>query len=131
MFQNPKPFLLVEGKKLLPFIKLVPGDVEPFKELFDGTDAQESFCQDTENKEQAIAGIRDNHVREDSVGVSTAFTDQPENRDFLYNGFPVYKVDNAASIVTMNPAVERGSANGADFLFWAEGIHVGIKQNFC
>lgn len=75
MFQNPKPFLLVEGKKLLPFIKLVPGDVEPFKELFGGTDAQKSFCQDTENKEQAIAGIRDNHVREDSVGVSTAFTD--------------------------------------------------------
>ena len=64
------------------------------------------------------------------MGVATAFTDQPEDSDFQQYPFPMDKVDDAASVVRMNPVVGGRTADGAGLLFRAEGIHVGIKQNF-
>ena len=58
--------------------------------------SQESFRQDTEDKKEAITGIGDDHIREDGMGVPAAFADQPEDRDFLYNGLPMDKIDDAA-----------------------------------
>ncbi len=118
------------GKDLFPFIKLVPGNAEAFTEGLDGRTVQESFRQDTEDKKEAITGIGDNHIREDGMGVPAAFADQPEDRDFLYNGLPMDKIDDAAAIVRMDMAVAGGTANGAGLRFRAEGSHVGLEQNF-
>lgn len=62
---------------------------------------EKSLSQDTQDKEKAIAGIGDNQIREDSMGVPAAITDQSEDSDFLHNGFPMDKVDDAAAIVSM------------------------------
>lgn len=88
---------------------------------------EKSLSQDTQDKEKAIAGIGDNQIREDSMGVPAAITDQPEDSDFLHNGFPLDKVDDAAAIVSMDPAAQGGTADGAGFPLGPEGIHVGIK----
>lgn len=64
------------------------------------------------------------------MGVPAAFTDQPEDRDFLYGGLPMDKIDDTAAIVSMDMAVARGTADGAGLLLVAEGSHAGLKQNF-
>ena len=130
VFQHPKPFLFMLGKDLFPFIELVPGNAEAFTEVLNGRTAQESFRQDTEDKKEAIAGIGDNHIREDGMGVPAAFADQPEDRDFLYDGFPMDKIDDAAAIVRMDMAVAGGTADGAGLPFGAERSHIGLEQNF-
>ena len=91
---------------------------------------EERFAQDTEDKEQAVAGIRDDHVRKDGMGVPAAFTDQPKDSDLQCDGFSMDKVDDAATVVSVDPAVGRGSADGAGLPLRAERIHVGIKQSF-
>ena len=130
VFQHPEPFLFVLGKDLFPFIELVPGNAEAFTEGLNGRTVQESFRQDTEDKKEAITGIGDDHIREDGMGVPAAFADQPEDRDFLYNGFPMDKIDDAAAIVRMDMAVAGGTADGAGLPFGAERSHIGLEQNF-
>ena len=127
VFQYPEPFLLLLEKELFPFVKLVPGNTEAFTEALNGRTMEKSLSQDTQDKEKAIAGIGDNQIREDSMGVPAAITDQPEDSDFLHNGFPLDKVDDAAAIVSMDPAAQGGTADGAGFPLGPEGIHVGIK----
>jgi len=39
------------------------------------------------------------------MGVPAAFTKHPENSNFLYDGFPMDKINDAATIVGMNSAV--------------------------
>ena len=114
-------------KELFPFVKLVPGNTEAFTEALNGRTMEKSLSQDTQDKEKAIAGIGDNQIREDSMGVPAAITDQPEDSDFLHNGFPMDKVDDAVAIVSMDPAAQGGTADGAGFPLGPEGIHVGIK----
>ena len=130
VFQHPEPFLFVLGKDLVPFIELVPGNAEAFTEGLNGRTAQESFCQDTEDEEKAIARIGDDHIRKDGMGVPAAFTDQPEDRDFLYDGLSMDKIDDAAAIVSMDVAVAGGGADGAGLPFGAEGSHIGLEQKF-
>lgn len=64
------------------------------------------------------------------MGVAAAFTDQPEDSDFQYNPFPMDKVDDTASVVSMNTAVGGRTTDGTGLPFRAERSHVGIKQNF-
>ena len=117
-------------KELLPFIKLVSGDAEPFTEALQGRNVQEGFCQDAEDKEQAIAGLRDDHVREDRMGMSTALAGQTEDSNFCSDGYPADKINDPAPIIGMDLAIERRATDRTGLLFWAECIHVGIKQNF-
>lgn len=128
--QEPKPFLFVPEKELLPFVKLVHGNTEALTEAIQGREPEKSFRQDTEDEEEAVAGIRDDHIWKDGMGVAAAFTDQPEDSDFQHYPFPMDKVDDVASVVSMNAAVGGRTADRAGFLFRAEGTHVGIKQNF-
>ena len=112
------------------FIELVPGNAEAFTEGLDGRTVQESFRQDTEDKKEAITGIGDDHIREDGMGMPAAYADQPEDRDFLCDGFPMDKIDDAAAIVSMDMAVSGGIADGAGLPFGAERSHIGLEQNF-
>ena len=84
----------------------------------------------TEDKKEAITGIGDDHIREDGMGMPAAYADQPEDRDFLCDGFPMDKIDDAAAIVSMDMAVAGGTADGAGLPFGAERSHIGLEQNF-
>lgn len=117
-------------KELLPFIKLVSGDAEPFTEALQGKNVQEGFCQDAKDKEKAIARIRDDQVREDRMGMPTALAGQTEDSNLCSDGYPADKVNDPAPIIGMNLAIERGTTDRTSLLFRAECIHVGIKQNF-
>ena len=64
------------------------------------------------------------------MGVPAAFAGQPENRDLLYDGLSMDKIDDAAAVVSMDMAVTGGTADGTGFPLRTEGIHVRPKQNF-
>lgn len=127
VFQHPKPFLLMLGKYLFPFIKLGSGNTEAFTEDLNGRTTQESFRQDTEDEEKAIARIRDEQFREDGMGVPAAFADQLEDRDFLHDGLPIDKIDDASPIVSMDMAVAGGAADRAGLPYGTEGSYIGLE----
>ena len=130
VFQYPQPFLFVTEKELSPFVKLVHGNTEALTETLEGRTPEKGLGQDPEDKEKAITGIGDNHIREDGMGVPAAFAGQPENRDLLYDGLSMDKIDDAAAVVSMDMAVTGGTADGTGFPLRTEGIHVRPKQNF-
>lgn len=120
----------MEGKELFPFIELIPGNVEALAKPLKGRSPEESFCQYPEDEEKSITGIRDEHIREDSVGVPAASTGQPEDSDLLCDRLSMDKVDDASAIVGMDPAVGGGAADGAGLSFRLKGSHVRVKQDF-
>ena len=112
-----------------PLIELVAGDRKTFAEFFDGRQAGEELCKDTENEEQAVTGIGDNKIRKDSVGMATA-TDQAEDADIAPDRPSLNKIYDPAPVISMNTAVSFGTTDGAGFQFGTERGHIGIKQNF-
>ena len=64
------------------------------------------------------------------MSVPAAFTKHPEDSNLLDDRFSVDKINDAAAIVSMNPAVGRRAADRTCFSLRAKGIHVRIEQNF-
>ena len=77
--KNTKPFLLVGFEKGNPFEKLVLGDSIPFTELFNGVKSGKVFAEYAQDKEQAVAGVRDNDIGKDGMCMVTAVTENPED----------------------------------------------------
>lgn len=63
-------------------VELIPCDMEAFAEAFQGRKAQEGFSKDTEDEKKAIAEVRDEQVRQDSVGMAAASTDKAQDGYF-------------------------------------------------
>lgn len=53
------------------------------------------------------------------MGMPAASTDQPQDSDLQCNGFSMDKVDDTAWVVSVDPAVGRGAADGAGLSFRA------------
>ena len=62
-----------------PFKKLILGDAKSFADLFNGEKSGKVFSEDTQDKEQAVSGVRNDNVREDGMRMLTAVTENPEN----------------------------------------------------
>ena len=102
-----------------PFIELIVGDRKTFTECFDRSQAGEKLSQDTQKEEQTVTGIRDDKIRKDSVGMPAA-TDQTQNADVSPKWSSLNKINNLASVISMDAAVSLGTAEGAGFQFRAE-----------
>ena len=50
-------------------------------ELFDGKTTSKVLSQKTQDEEQAVAGIRDNDIRKNGVGMLTAVTENPHHTE--------------------------------------------------
>ena len=64
-----------------PFEKLVLGDSIPFTELFNGVKSGKVFAEYAQDKEQAVAGVRDNDIGKDGMCMVTAVTENPEDAE--------------------------------------------------
>lgn len=51
-----------------------------------------------EDEKQAVAGIRDDKIRKDGVGMSAAFTEYPEDTEFLFCFLSCFEVNARMSI---------------------------------
>lgn len=127
--EQSQPLLLLHLVQPQKTAELPGGDGEAFAELFHGKAVKEILRKDTEDKEQTIAGVRDDEVWEDGMGMA-AGTNQAQDAKVVADGGAVYEVDQVTAVVGMNPAGAFCPTAGAGLEFGAEPGHEGIKQGF-
>ena len=113
-----------------PFKKLILGDAKSFADLFHGEKSGKVFSEDTQDKEQAVSGVRNDDVREDCMGMPAAVTEYPENaeiRFFLPAGF---EINDGSAVVVVDVTVTRAPTDGTGLQFGLEPLHVGVKKRF-
>ena len=99
-------------------------------DLLNGGKPGKVLAEDIEDKEQAVTGIRDDEIREDSVGMSAAFTEYTENAKFLFGFLSGSEINDRASIVIVDMAVPCASTDGAGFQMGLKMLHIGINKDF-
>jgi len=88
------------------------------------------FPKDTENKEDAILGVRNDGIRKNSVGVPTAFADNPGDTDILIDRFSMNDINDGTLIGGMCLAVTSGMTAWTFLSFVLERSHEIKKQRF-
>ena len=113
-----------------PFEKLVLGDPISFAELFNGGKTCKVFPEDAQDKEQTVAGVRDDDIRKDSMCMAAAVTEDPEDAEIRFFLCTGPKVDDGSAVVVMDMAVSGTPADGTGLKFGLKFSHVGIKKRF-
>lgn len=128
--EQTKPFLFMGFPEGKPFIELVPGDAKSFTEQFDGIKPGKVFPKDTQDKEQAVAAVRNDGVRKDGMGMITAVTEDPEDTQVILFVLPCPEINDGTPVVVMYVAVSGASTDGTGLQLRLKMIHVGIKKRF-
>ncbi len=89
---------------------------------------QEILRQDTQEEEQAVAGVRDDEVREDGMGMATG-TDEAHDAEAVADWGTAYEVHQGSVVIGMDAAGAPGSAPGTGLQFRTESGHEGIEQD--
>ena len=113
-----------------PFEKLVLGDPISFAELFDGVKTCKVFPEDAQDKEQAVAGVRDDDIGKNGMCMVTAVTEDPEDAEIRFFLSAGLEVDDGSAVVVMDVAVSGASADGTGLQTGLEQRHIGIKKRF-
>ena len=113
-----------------PFEKLVPGDSISFTELLNGGKSGKVFPEDAQDKEQAVAGVRDDDIRKDGVRMVTAVTEDPEDAEIRFLLCAGAEVNDGSAVVAMDVAVSGTPADGTGLQFRPKQSHVGIEERF-
>ena len=113
-----------------PFEKLVPGDSISFTELLNGVKTCKVFPEDAQDKEQTVAGIRDDDIGKDGMCMVTAVTEDSEHTKIRFLLCAGPKVDDGSAIVVMDVAVSGTPADGTGLQMGLKFSHVGIKKGF-
>lgn len=124
-----EPFLLVHAEELEPPAQLGKGDRKASAEPLHGGKAQEILRQDTEEEEEAVAGVGDNEIWEDGMGMS-AGTDEAQDAEAVADGCAAYEIDQGAVIIGMNAAGSLCPTAGTGLEFGVEPLHKGSKEGF-
>ncbi len=77
----------------------------------------------------AIAGIRDNEIRQYGMGM-VAGTDEAQDAEAVADRRAAHEVHQGTVIVGMDPAGALRPTPGTGLQFRAETIHEGIKEGF-
>ena len=127
--KHAEPLLLLCLEEIQPVAQLGKGDGEALTESLHGRQTQEILCQDTEEEEQAIAGVGDDEVREDGMGMA-AGTDEAHDAEAVADRGTTYEIHQGTAIIGMDAAGTPGPTAGTGLQFRAEPLHKGIKQGF-
>ena len=128
--QDPKAVLFVRLPQGEPLIELVLRDFISFTELFNGKTACKVLSQKAQNEEQAVAGIRNNDIGKNGMGMLTAVTENPHHTKVGLLTFTGLEVNDGAAIVVMDVTVTGASTDGTGFQVGLKPGHVGIKKRF-
>ena len=127
--ENAQPFHLLHTEKIQPSAQLGKRDGEALAESLHGRQVQEILRQDTQEKEQAIAGVGDDEVRKDGMGMA-AGTDKAQNAEAVADRGATHEVHQRTAIVGMDPAASLSPTTGTGLQLRAESLHERIKQDF-
>ena len=101
-----------------------------FTELFDSKTTCKVLSQKTQDKEQAVAGIRNNDIRKNGLSMLTAVTENPHHTKVGRFSFTCLEVNDGAAIVVVDVTVTGASADGTGFKVGLKHSHIGIKKRF-
>ena len=127
--KHAEPLLLLRLEEPQPAAQLGKGDGEALTESLHGRQTQEILREDAEDEEQAIAGVRDDEVREDGMGMA-AGTDEAHDAEAVADRGTVYEVHQGSVVIGMDAAGTPGSATGTGLQLRAEPGHEGTEQGF-
>ena len=113
-----------------PFKKLVLGDSISFAKLLNSVKSCKVFPEDAQDKEQTVAGVRDDDIGKDGMCMVAAVTEDPEHTKIRFLLCAGPKVDDGSAIVVMDVAVSGTPADGTGLKFGLKFSHVGIKKRF-
>lgn len=88
------------------------------------------LSQKAQNKDQSVAGIRDNDIREDGMGMFIAVTENAQYTKVRFFLLSCPEINDRTAIVVVNVAVTDASTAGTGLTFWPEFSHIGIKKIF-
>ena len=86
---------------------------------------REVFTEQTEEKEQAVTGVRDNDIRKDGMGMPAA---NPEDTNIRFHRLAGYKVHEVSARISMDAAVPKAATDGTGFLTGLKTRHVRVKK---
>ena len=101
--KDAEPFFLLHSKEAQPAAQLGNGDGEALTEPLHGRQVQEILRQDTEEEEQAVAGVGNDEVRENGMGMA-AGADKAHDAETVADRGTIYEVHQGAVIVCMDTA---------------------------
>ena len=105
-------------------------NIKAFTELFDGTKSGKVFSKDKKDEKQTVAGIRDDDIRENGVGMSAAFTEYTRDTETVFLLSAVLEVDDGSAVIIVDVAVSGTPADRAGLQFRLKILHVGVKKRF-
>ena len=109
--KGTEPLFLLRLEKIQPAAQLGKGDGEALTEPLHGRQTQEILRQDTEEEEQAIAGVGDDEVREDGMGMA-AGTDEAHDAEAVADRGTTYEIHQGTAITGMDAAGPPGPTAG-------------------
>ena len=127
--KHTEPFLLLHQEELQPAMELGERDGESFAKPLHSGKAKEILCQDAKDEEQAIARVRDDEIREDSMGMA-AGTDEAQDAEAVPDRGTINEIHQGTAIVGMDAAGAFCPAAWAGLEFWPEPIHERLEQFF-
>ena len=80
----------------------------------------------TEDEEQAVAGIGDDEIREDGMGMA-AGTDEAKDAEAVSDRGAIYEIHQGTVIIGMDLAAARCPAEGTGLQLGAESNHERLK----
>ena len=107
-------------------MQLGKGDGETPAEALYSREVQEILCQDTEDEEQAVAGIGDDEIREDGMGMA-AGADEAKDAEAVSDRGAIYEIHQGTVIIGMDLAVACCPAEGTGLQLGTESNHERLK----
>lgn len=130
ILQHTNPLFLMGFPQRKPLAELFFRDIKPLTELFNGMKTGEVLAKNKEDEEQTIAGIGDNDIRENGVGMLTVIAEYTHNAEVFFLLLTVLKVNDGSAVVIVDVTVPGTSTDGAGLRFRLKAYHEGVKNRF-
>jgi len=127
--EKAQPLFLLLFEQGKPVVELVLGNTEVCAYFFYGSRPKEIFRQDTEDKEKAVGGIRDDEIRKDGMGMA-AGTDKAQDTEAVPDRLSANEISQGTFIIGMDGTGSLCPTTGAGLSFRPETVHEGVKKFF-
>ena len=90
----------------------------------------EIFTKDAQDKEQTVGTVRDDEIRKDGMGRSTAVAGAAKDSDLMPDTFSTNEVNQISFIVTVDMEITGGTTDRTGLKFRPYKRHELFKQRF-
>ena len=111
-----------------PFAELVFRYIVSFTDLFNCMKMGEELSKDAKNEEQAIAGIRNDNVWQNSMCMLATVAEYAHDAEIIFDQVTIAKVDDISAVVVMDVTCTLRFTDRTGFKLRYELIHEYIKN---